>query len=659
MDLFKGAVLFLPARLCAAIGLVVVIVLGFYNIVVGITAVVLFGVVFLFSLNQKKQQQLVLTSYLSDLEEAMTDTIKTALHGLPQQIVLADLSGKIHWWNTEFEDWQDDLANTEQTLFMLLPDLDLASCKPEGNIWKFSKNHKTYLAYVRMVGEENAEKFLAFYISDITKYEEERSQIMDRLPVLAHIQIDNYTEVLQGLSEEDRTELLGEASRKLSAWTTSHHGVLKKVSEDSYLVLFSQQDLELIRCTKVGILDEIRELEKGNKIPMTFSIGIAAGEATPAELNEKSQAALDLALGRGGDQAVLFYEGATQFFGGKSKAVERFTRVKARVVAQALRELIKESNKVIVMGHKQEDFDSIGASLGIARMSFALGKSAEVVLSSQAPDLNQLRTRIGINKDGFQDYFSTVEEALEDFTEETLVVVVDTHRPDSVASSEILEKAHKIVVIDHHRRTENFVSNPHLIYLEPSSSSTSELVTELITYLEERVKLIPFEVSMLYGGIVLDTKNFVVQTGSRTLEAASYLRRHGANPQEVQKLFWLDIAAVKERAELISTMEIFEGVYAISKYDHYEKDNCVIAAQAADEMSTLVGVRASFVLYPIADGGTAISARTQANVNVQLIMESLGGGGHQMVAAVQLEEVEMEGALMKLKAAIIAYEKEE
>ena len=658
MDLFKGAVLFLPARLCAAIGLIVVVVLGRYNLVIGITAVVLFGVVFLFSLNQKKQQQWVLTSYLSDLEEAMTDTVKTALHGLPQQVILADLSGKIHWWNTEFEDWEEELSDSEQTLFTVLPDLDLALCKSEGNIWKFSKNNKTYLSYVRMVGEEKAEKFLAFYISDITKYEEERTQIMDRLPVLAHIQIDNYTEVLQGLSGENRTELLGEASRKLSAWSNNHHGVLKKVSEDSYLILFSQQDLELIRCTKVEILDEIRELEGGNKIPMTLSIGIAAGESTPAELNEKSQAALDLALGRGGDQAVLFYDGATQFFGGKSKAVERFTRVKARVVAQALRELIKESNKVIVMGHKQEDFDSIGAALGIARMSFALGKSAEVVLSSQAPDLNQLRTRMGITKEGFQDYFSTVEEALEDFTEETLVVVVDTHRPDSVASPEILEKAHRIVVIDHHRRTENFVSNPHLIYLEPSSSSTSELVTELITYLEERVKLTPFEVSMLYGGIILDTKNFVVQTGSRTLEAASYLRRNGANPQEVQKLFWLDIAAVKERAELISTMEIFEGVYAISKYNHYEKENSVIAAQAADEMSTLVGVRASFVLYPIANGSTAISARTQGDVNVQLIMESLGGGGHQMVAAVQLEEIGMEEALVKLKNAIMAYEKE-
>ena len=658
MDLFKGAVLFLPARLCAAIGLIVVVVLGRYNLVIGITAVVLFGVVFLFSLNQKKQQQWVLTSYLSDLEEAMTDTVKTALHGLPQQVILADLSGKIHWWNTEFEDWEEELSDSEQTLFTVLPDLDLALCKSEGNIWKFSKNNKTYLSYVRMVGEEKAEKFLAFYISDITKYEEERTQIMDRLPVLAHIQIDNYTEVLQGLSGENRTELLGEASRKLSAWSNNHHGVLKKVSEDSYLILFSQQDLELIRCTKVEILDEIRELEGGNKIPMTLSIGIAAGESTPAELNEKSQAALDLALGRGGDQAVLFHDGATQFFGGKSKAVERFTRVKARVVAQALRELIKESNKVIVMGHKQEDFDSIGAALGIARMSFALGKSAEVVLSSQAPDLNQLRTRMGITKEGFQDYFSTVEEALEDFTEETLVVVVDTHRPDSVASHEILEKAHRIVVIDHHRRTENFVSNPHLIYLEPSSSSTSELVTELITYLEERVKLTPFEVSMLYGGIILDTKNFVVQTGSRTLEAASYLRRNGANPQEVQKLFWLDIAAVKERAELISTMEIFEGVYAISKYNHYEKENSVIAAQAADEMSTLVGVRASFVLYPIANGSTAISARTQGDVNVQLIMESLGGGGHQMVAAVQLEEVGMEEALVKLKNAIMAYEKE-
>lgn len=660
MELFKGPALFLPVRLCALIGLAFILTLGYYNWQLAIVAVVLFGIIYMFSLNQKKQQQWVLENYLANIERVMDDSVRMALHGIPQQILIVDKEGKLHWWNESFEDWQEELNDSTQTISTIFPQFEIDKFWPQGGSWNFERNEKYYLANLRPVGvEEGKEAFLAIYIEDISEFEEVKRHLEDTQIALAYIQIDNYVEVLQGMVEEEKNDILMEASRKLSAWVSRYHGVLRKISEDSYLAFFAMKDLKLMKDEKISILDDMRELEGENKLPVTLSIGIAGGEENPSLLNEKSQGALDLALGRGGDQAVVVCRANTQFFGGKSKAVEKFTRVKARVVAQALRELIRESDRVFVMGHKQEDFDALGAALGVARMSFALGTSAGVLLSSKAPDVDHLRKRLNISKEGMQDYFVSSEEAMNLMTPNTLVIVVDTHRPDSVAALDVLENAGKVVVIDHHRRTENFVTNPHLIYLEPSSSSTSELVSELITYLEERVKLTPLEACMLYAGIVVDTKNFIIQTGSRTLEAASFLRRNGADPQMVQKLFWMDIDGMKHKAEMISKMEIFEDVYAISHYDNVERDGGIIASQAADMMSTLLGVRASFVLYQIDEDNVGITARSQGEVNVQLIMEELGGGGHQMAAAVQISDTNVEDAMEKLKDAIRNYENAE
>jgi len=658
MDLFKGPTLFLPIRLCAIIGVLFVVVLGYYNWQVAVLAVVLLGIIYLYSLNQKQQQQSALEDYLMDLKPVMADSFRIALNA--QQILIADRGGKLHWWNKIIESWQEELADSEQNLSTLLPGFEITDFWPQGGTYQFSKNEKSYCADIRLVGlSEGKESFLAFYIQDITEVEEERQRLQDNQPVVAQIQIDNYVEVLQGMVEEEKNDILLEANRKLSAWVSKYHGVLRRVSEDSYTAFFTAENLQALKDEKVSILDDMRELEGENKLPVTLSLGIASGESSLNLLNERSQSALDLALGRGGDQAVLVCQESTQFFGGKSKAVEKFTRVKARVVSQALRELIRESDRVLIMGHKQEDFDSLGAALGMARMSFALGTPASVLLSSKSPDVNQLRKQLKLPKEGMQDYFIDSDDARNLLTERTLLIIVDTHRPESVAAPEILELAERVVVIDHHRRTENIIVNPHLLYLEPSSSSTSELVSELMTYLEERVKLTPMEACILYAGIVLDTKNFIIQTGSRTLEAASFLRRNGADPQAIQRLFWMDIEGMKAKAELIREMRIFEEAYAITHCSETEKDATVIAAQAADMMSSLLGVRASFVLYPIDADTVGISARSQGDVNVQLIMEALGGGGHQMAAATQLGELTMEEAEEQLKEAIKAYEKDQ
>ena len=659
MDLFRGSALFISSRLCLVVSVIFIVTIGYYNGLLALGGVALLGVVYYLSLSQRKQQQWALESYLKELKQVMKDSVRMALHGLPQGILIVDQDGRVHWWNELMNDWSDGRVAENQDLKELIPEFPLEQFLTTPGKWKFVDKEKTYRVEARPVGESGGvNTYLALYIADVSDFQARMDKAFLAQPVTAHIQIDNYSEVLQGMQDEGRTELLTEANRKISAWVSSHKGVLRKVSEDSYIAFFDRRALEDIRLEKVDILDEIRELEGMNKLPVTLSLGIATGEESLMALNDRAQAALDLALGRGGDQAVVHLDGQTQFFGGKSKAVEKFTRVKARVVAQAIKELIGGADKVIVMGHRAEDYDSLGAAMGVARLSFALGKTAHVVLSSKSPNMEQLRTRMNISRDGMQDYFLSGNEAVELLTPNTLVIVVDTHRPDSVAAPEILEAADKVIVIDHHRRTENFIANPLLIYLEPSTSSTCELVTELITYLDERVKLTPFEVAMLFAGIVLDTKNFIIQTGSRTLEAASFLRRSGADPQTVQRLFWMDVESLKNRASLITQMEIFEDVYAISHYSGVEKDATIISSQAADMMSALLGVKASFVLYQEDEHTIGISARSQGEVSVQLIMERLGGGGHQMSAATQLEDTSMKEAEDKLREAIRQYEAE-
>lgn len=659
MDLFKGSALFISTRLCLVVSVIFIVTIGYYSGLLALGGIALLGVVYYLSLSQRKQQQWALESYLKELKQVMKDSVRMALHGLPQGILIVDQGGRIHWWNELMTEWSDGRVTENQDLEDLMPEIPLEQFLKAPGKWKFVDGGRTYRVEARPVGESGGvNQYVALYIADVSDFQVRMDKAFLAQPAMAHIQIDNYSEVLQGMQDEARAELLTEANRKISAWVSSHQGVLRKVNEDNYIAFFDRKALENIRLEKVDILDEIRELEGMNKLPVTLSLGIATGEESLIALNDRAQAALDLALGRGGDQAVVYLDGQTQFFGGKSKAVEKFTRVKARVVAQAIKELVGEADKVIVMGHRTEDYDSLGAAMGVARLSFALGKTAHVVLSSKSPNIEQLRTRMNISRDGMQDYFLSGNEAVELMTSNTLVIIVDTHRPDSVAAPEVLEIADKVIVIDHHRRTENVVANPLLIYLEPSTSSTSELVTELITYLDERVKLTSFEVAMLFAGIVLDTKNFIIQTGSRTLEAASFLRRSGADPQMVQRLFWMDVDGMKNRASLITQMEIFEDVYVISHYPGTEKDATIISAQAADMMSSLLGVKASFVLYREDEHTIGISARSQGEVSVQLIMEKLGGGGHLMSAATQLEDVSMKEAEDKLKEAIRQYEAE-
>jgi c-di-AMP phosphodiesterase-like protein len=474
------------------------------------------------------------------------------------------------------------------------------------------------------------------------------------MPVLSYIQIDNYDDVLQGLGVNPRTAILSEVNTLLAAWVTEMDGFLKNYAEDMFIAIFSRQALDKLMNDKFDILDQIRAIHGGNKIPVTLSMGVAADELSIAALGQRAQAGLDLALGRGGDQATVHVAGKMQFYGGKAKAVEKNTRVKARIVAQAIREIIGDAERVLVMGHNNEDFDSLGAALGVARMASYLGKPVHVVVSQPNQSVKKLEELL-LEYDEYQNIFITPVQAADIVTEGTLLFVVDTHRPELTASPELLTQIDRVIVIDHHRRAEEFILNPLLIYLEPSASSASELVTELLTYFDDQMDLTRMDATALYAGIVVDTKNFAVQAGVRTFEAASYLRRSGADPSLVRHLFRMDFATMKARSEIIQSSEMLPGGAIIAICPKDTKNAQVVAAQAADMLLLIDGIRISFVLFSLEDG-VGVSARSQGEINVQVIMEQLGGGGHQTVAGAQVKKAtlaEVKRQVMELSAKYI------
>ena len=475
--------------------------------------------------------------------------------------------------------------------------------------------------------------------------------------VFAFIQIDNLEDVLQGLDENQRNALQTETHQHLLNWCGHLNGFLRKYSEDMYMGIFSRQELDRMIAEKFDILDEVRALRVGNKIPVTISMGVAASGLTMSERGQKAQTGLDLALGRGGDQAAVYVNGEVQFYGGKAKVMEKNTRVKARVVAHAIRELMLEATDVMIMGHEGEDFDSLGSAMGVARMAAHLGKRVNIVVGEIALSFEKLQELLPDYTE-YEGLFLTVGEALERVTPSTLLFVVDTHRVFLTAAPQLIDIVDRRVVIDHHRRSEDFIPNPMIVYLEPSASSTSELVTELLTYFDEKIELTRLEASALFSGMVVDTKNFAVQTGVRNFEAAAYLRRSGADPAIVRHLFMVDMETLKLRAAILAGSQSLAGGVVIASCPSEVKNGQIVSAQAADTMLSIEGVRVSFVLCP-ADGGVGISARSNGDVNVQVIMEAFGGGGHQTVAGAHIDGADLTEARRRLEAVVADYIGEE
>lgn len=448
------------------------------------------------------------------------------------------------------------------------------------------------------------------------------------------------------MSETNIANLNGEVNELLTKWVAAQHGFICRMNKESSLMGFSNSSVVDMMENKFTILDSIREVHSGNKIPPTISIGVACDGVTMEELMQNANKALYMALGRGGDQAVVIKNKNTQFFGGTSTVAAKSTRVRARIVAQTIHEQIMAADRVFVMGHVNEDYDAIGSTIGMAKLSMSTGKPTIIVTSGPNPSYDKIKEVIADGKVSmsaadkkYLEIMVEEEEAMKLVTPKSLLILVDHHRAILSASKKVLDAVKTKLIVDHHRRAEDIITDTVLLYLEPSSSSTSELVTELVGYFDDSLDLTPAEATALYAGIALDTKNFAVQTGERTFEAAALLRRSGANPNLVRVLFKDDLEWVQRKARLVVAAKMPLPGLALSIYKNADRDqqSSVLAAQTADTLITINGISVGVAIVEYKDGSLGVSARSDGTVNVQRIMEELGGGGHQTVAGVQIE----------------------
>lgn len=572
------------------------------------------------------------------------------LHDFPLPVVIVTGEREVVWYSESFREKvipADDLygINLDRITKEKLPDL----CGAEGR--EICYRDRWYRVY-GISREENGETLITLYFVDITQLQREASLYQKTRPSVMLIMLDNYGEVMQHAKESEKSRILGAIDSTLedfiSSMTTSF---IKRLDGDKFLVVAEEQHLERIIASRFKILDDIRSIQTDGNLPVTLSIGVGRGEETLAQSEASARQALDMALGRGGDQAAIKNQTVYEFYGGVSKGVEKRTKVKTRIVANALSELIQNADRVLVMGHKFGDLDCVGASVGMAYAIRSIGKQADVVVDRDKTLANILIDMV--TKEGCGNLFVDPSEALFSVTEDTLLIVCDTHTQNLVESQEIYNRCKTVVVIDHHRKMVNHIDNAVIFYHEPYASSASEMVTELIQYMGENCRINAVVAQALLSGIMLDTRNFVLRTGVRTFEAAAYLRRIGADTITVRKLFSNTLDSYQRRSRIVSGAQIYKKC-AVAESDFSSEDMRIVAPQAADELLSIDGVDGSFVLYEN-NGEICISARSMGAINVQIIMEMLGGGGHHTMAAAQLKGTEMEKAKQQLLEAIDKY----
>lgn len=617
-------------------------------------ALILFGVIYYFSRQNLINREIFFSSYLDNIIRNIERTNHFAVRKLDVGIAVFSKDGKLQWKNELFAAWTGksnlEGKKPEEILPLAQNAFELMSVRDGEQVIQIEDHYYRMRYYSvetqeRHSKKENTSSGLMLYLTDITDYELLRQKYSNDKLCLAYVRFDNYEEVMRGLSETNMANLNGEINELLTKWAASKQGFICRMNKESSLMGFSMSAVMDMMEDKFMILDKVREIRSGNKIPPTVSIGVACDGITLEELIGNANKSLYLALGRGGDQAVVMKDKNTQFFGGTSSVGAKSTRVRARIVAQTIHEQMLQADRIFVMGHANEDYDAIGATLGMAKLGLSLGKETFIVSSEHnsyykriTEVLDNENIILSANETKYIDIMRSGADALPLVTNKSLLVIVDHHREVLSVSKAVLQACRNRIIIDHHRRAEDIIGDTTLLYLEPSSSSTSELVTELIGYFDDRLDITPAEATALYAGIVLDTKNFNVQTGERTFEAAALLRRCGANPNLIRQLFKDDLSFVQQKAKLIAgaKMPIPGLSIAIMRNADNDTMSSVLAAQTADTLITIESVAVGMAIVEYKDGSLSISARSDGSVNVQVIMEELGGGGHQTVAGVQL-----------------------
>ena len=626
-----------------------------------IPSIIIYALIIWYTMWTNKKRKAELSEQLKDLTLNVNSTAKTTLINSPFPLAIVETNGNVIWKSekfvTEFENldinMNEYLSEIVRSIKLTIENSDENKQEKtrgtiDTNIKIANRMYKVLGSYVKShkIHQKEQEYTTILYFIDETYLRKLEKEKQDSDICIGILMIDNYEEISQRLSSEIKPQLIAKMEKYIYDWAGKYKALIVKSDRDTFFCIMEQKYLKEAEADKFNILDEVKDIDVPDIAQPTLSIGFSDDGESNAEKAESARTVIDIALGRGGDQAIVKMDGRYQFFGGRTQEVEKRTRVKARIVSHALKELMTEADNVLLMGHSHGDMDSIGSSLGLYRLAKTLGKEAKIVNETTGIGLSNFLTEAKKHEE-YAECFVTKQEALDMVKSNTLLIVADTHKKSYVEVPELLEKVNKIVVIDHHRRSTDYIENAILTFHEVYASSASELVTEILEYSQLDIDLTQIEVEALYAGIMLDTKNFTFKTGVRTFEAAAYLKKCGVDIIKVKKWFQSDLKTYQVISEIVSKSEIVNDSIAISTYENDDENANIIAAKAADELLTIGGINASFVLGKTGEK-IYISGRSIGGINVQLILEKLGGGGHITLAGAQLENMSMEDAKQEL-----------
>ena len=622
--------------------LVVICILNYKFI---IPAIVLFGAIIEYTYFANNKRKSELSKHLQDLTLSVNSAGKNSLIHSPYPLIIVETDGNVIWRSTKFV---SEFANIDINNYIndILIDINAEiEDKEKQKDRSIKRNIKIDNKHYKVLGEfvksglndkKKINKYMIIlYFIDETENIKASQEYEDSKSCIGIVMIDNYEETMQQIDTEEKPQVLAEIEKTIYEWANETEGLLIKADRDRFVYIFEQRHLEEIKENKFNILDTVKDINIQGRAQLTLSIAISNEGENDKEKYKSALETMDIVLGRGGDQAAIKENGKYHFFGGKATEVERRTKVKARIVAHALEELILENEKVMIMGHVNPDIDALGAALGIYRLAKSLGKETNIVISTEGAALKSVGEELS-EQDEYKKVLIGKDAAESKIDEDTLLIIVDTNKKNYVEVPELLEKTNKIAIIDHHRRSADYIEQSILTFQEVYASSASELVTELLQYTEVQVKLNTIEAESLYAGIMMDTKNFTFKTGVRTFEAAAYLRRCGVDIIRVKKWFQSDLETYQKITDIVKTTEIINDSIGIALYESDDKEAGITCAKAADELLTIGNITTSFVLATVGEK-INISGRSIGDTNVQIILEKMGGGGHGTLAGAQVE----------------------
>lgn len=641
LPLIISIILFFYEKIFATIGLILVVLLYFY----------------IKKIDDNNED--FFQAYIDELDYSFDEITKNVVFQMPFPIVILEDGKTIKWHNSNFKELFEAKNLIGKSVNNFITDFSqIDFSKQSTDPISVDIYDKVYEFYYSTIKREKFDDELTFiYGIDNTSDENIKKIFKDRRLVVLTMYIDNFDDLRQSTKASDRSSLTGEIDRIIMNYFEKFGAMVRKYENDRYMVMIHYDDYKKIYDSKFKILDLVRDVKKGNSIQPTLSVGVGLSGSKPIDVYEESRISIDIALSRGGDQVVIKEGDNYEYFGGKSKATEKISKVRSRVISQALKRMVETSSKVFVMGHNNPDMDSFGSALGIYEGIKSIGKECYFVLNEVNKPIENIYNRTVEDLEGFRENVVTEIKALELMDQGSLVIVTDNHRKNSTEAPSLIDRTEQIVIIDHHRRGNDYIRNATISYIEPYASSASELVTEILNYFDESFKARVPVAEALLAGLTVDTKNFVYQTGVRTFEAASILKRWGADSIIIKRMFKDDFEIVKYKSEVIADSTVVNDFIAIGHFNREMDGSTLIASQAADDLLNIKGVKASFVLTR-ANDKIHISGRSLGDISVQLILERIGGGGHLTSAATQLD-MSIEEAEIMLKKAIKEYLEEE